>query len=106
MVFLKSCVRVRGPTHIVSFEVWYRQLLGKVLGNGTFATSSWASDDPHMAVVMGGQSSMDLIDRGSWCVVHMGGRKRNGVPSSETDHGHSERMVSGWGSKMFGVGKR
>ena len=58
------------PTHVISFYVWYGQLFCNVLSNGTFATTSRAGDDPHVAVVMGGQGSMDLLDRGRGCVVH------------------------------------
>ena len=63
-------MRVCSPTHIISFDVWYRQLFRHVLSNGTLATSCRASDDPHVTVVMEGQGSMDLLDRGWGCVVH------------------------------------
>lgn len=63
-------IRMCSPTHIVSFDVWYAKLLGNALSNGALATSCWASDDPHVAVMMGGQGSMYLLDRGSGCVVH------------------------------------
>lgn len=61
---------VRHPTHIISFDVWYGQLFSNVLSHGALATSCWASDDPHVAVVMGGQGSMDLLDSSLRCVVH------------------------------------
>lgn len=69
-VHMKIHIRLCSPTHIISFDVWYRQFLGNVLSNGALATSCWARDDPHVAVVMGGQGAMDLLDRGSGCVVH------------------------------------
>lgn len=87
-------IRVHSPTYIVSFDVWYGQFFRHVLSNGALATSCGAGDDPHVAVVMGGQGSMDLLDRGRGCVVH--GRRRNGqgVPCIETEHGHGDGIVS------------
>ena len=73
---LEVSVRVLGSTYIVSFNVWYGQLLGNKLSNSGFATPCWPGDNPHMAVVGGGQGSMNLLDRGSGCVIH--GRRRDG----------------------------
>ena len=69
-VQMRIRIRLISPTDIVPFYVWYRQLVSKVLSNGALAASRWTSDDPHVAVVMGGQCSMYLLDRGSGCVVH------------------------------------
>ena len=65
-----ECVRMRSPTHIVSFNVWYRELLRNVLSYGALATSCGARDDPHVAVVGGSQGGMNLLDRAFGCIVH------------------------------------
>ena len=46
-------------THVISFDVWYLQLTGKVLSNSAFAAACRACDDPHVAMVVGGERSMD-----------------------------------------------
>ena len=69
-VHMRIGIRMRSPTHIISFDVWYGQLFCNVLSDGALAASRWARDDPHVAVVMGCQGSMNLLDGGSGCVVH------------------------------------
>ena len=59
------------PTHIVALDVRDGQLLGEILRNGALAAACWASDDPHVAVVVVGcESAIDLLDRAGGCIVH------------------------------------
>ena len=69
-VLMRIAIGMLWGTYVVSFNIWYGQLFGNKLSDGALATSCRAGDDPHMAVVMGGQSTMDLLDGGRWCVIH------------------------------------
>lgn len=58
-----------GSTHIIAFNVRYRQFLRQVLGDGALAATCGSRYDPHVPMMRGRQSAVDLLDRGHCCVV-------------------------------------